>query len=154
MKAILLFFLSTVSLITTTQAQNVDLQKVTSEMTALLTNYGKAVEEMDVIKTISYFDTNPQFYVFADGKTYSLEEMKAFVQNNFFKGLKKISINWDKIEVKPLDSSKAVCFVQQTQILTDTRDAVISVSVTATFVGVLTADGWRIRYVHATHKMN
>lgn len=133
--------------------QSFDKEVVRQEMTNLILSYGQAVEKMDIEKTISHFNNDSEFYVYSDGRHFTYDEIKESVKNEFFKGLKKIELNWDTINVRTVDAKEAVCFAILNQSLLDSAGTTLKVRVEATFVGVKKDDSWKITYVHSRHEL-
>lgn len=133
-------------------AQKFDKEKTRLEMKALIDSYGRAVEQMDVTKTIEHFSNDPEFLVIADGKSYDIEQMKTMVRENFYTGLKKVELQWDAIDIKVLSETQAVAYARITQTLTDTNSKVIKVAAEASFIGSKKSGKWKIVYSHAIHQ--
>lgn len=135
------------------ESQTFDEESVRQEMKNLVLSYGQAVEEMNIKQTIDHFNSDPEFYVYSDGRHFTYEGITQSVKNEFFKGLKKIEIRWDTINVRTLDSKNAVCFTILTQTLLDSAENSFNVRVKATFVGVKKDDAWKIAYIHSQHAL-
>jgi uncharacterized protein (TIGR02246 family) len=130
-----------------------DKEVVRQEMKNLVMSYGQAVENMDIEKTINHFSDDSEFYAYSDGRHYTYDEIKESVKNEFYKGLKKVELKWDTINVRALDAKEAVCFAILNQTLLDSAENEIKVRVEATFIGVKKHDTWKIAYVHSRHKL-
>ena len=133
--------------------QSFDKEVVRQEMKNLVLSYGQAVEKMDIEKTIGHFNDDSEFYVYSDGRHFTYEEIKESVKKEFFKGLKKIELNWDTINVRTVDTKEAICFTILNQTLLDSAENIIKVRVEATFVGVKQDAEWKIAYIHSRHEL-
>ncbi len=133
--------------------QPFDKEVVQQEMKNLIISYGEAVEMMDVERTIAHFSDDSEFYVYSDGRHFTYDQIKESVRNEFFKGLKKVELKWDTMNIRTMGPKGAVCFAILNQTLLDSAENVVNVRVEATFAGVKKDNTWKIAYVHSRHEL-
>ena len=134
--------MSTVSVSPTDKASGTDY-----EVSKLLTEYFRAVEEHDLPKFLSFFLDGEHFTVFEDKEMYDWKSFVVFAEG-FFQTVAEIAGDLETCTVDPVAPGAAVATGVFKAIGKTTAGEPVAVRNAFTFVLVKQGDRWRIKHVH------
>lgn len=132
----------------TDKGQTVD--KVREEVNAFVRSYASAVEELDAEKVIGHLCDDPEFFVFGGGEGGDLDKFKEVIRRDFFKGVKSIDVNYDKIEVRVINAETAVVLTLLEQTIIDSLANEVKLNLEDTWVCVKRNGKWKLIFSHDT----
>ena len=141
-----------------TTTSSFDREKAREEFKDMLIDYGIAIERGIADTTINFFAESPDFFLYSDGKKYTLDVLKKEIREEWHndKSTRRLEIKWNEMDVTVLSETSAVCFAKVDEFETDTdesRSHPLKIAVDVTFAGVKTNNRWKIVYGHAVHKV-